>query len=181
MWKNLFIIYVLLLQVCACNNDIEKKKALMSYLNDYSDVVGHRINTRDSLSLYYTPNGVAGHKGAYKIVSFINTSCGTCIRKMDEWNKFLSEEKMDVKEIIFVAQGKPDTYFREFIDSTKPAFYIYLDTSGYYLLNRHLDRYVQGTFLLDENDKVVMIGDPVSNETIYSFYNTIIHDKVMSE
>lgn len=181
MRKNLFIIYVLLLQVCACSNNAENKKALMSYLNDYKDVVGHRINTGDSLTLYYTPNGVHRYEGTYKIVSFINTSCGTCIRKMDEWNKFLSEKNLDVNQIIFVAQGKPDTYFREFVDSTKPAFYIYLDTSGYYLLNRHLDRYVQGTFLLDENENVVMIGDPVGNETIYSFYNTIIHDKVKSE
>jgi hypothetical protein len=153
----------------------------VSYLSDYKDVIGHKININNSLSLYYTPNGKPIHNRGYKIISFINVTCGTCIRKMDEWNKFISEKDIGVKEICFVAQGKPDSYFLEFVESTKPAFHIYMDTSGYYLLDRHLDRYMQGTFLLDENDKVVMIGDPVSNATIYSFYNTIIHDKVLPE
>lgn len=161
----------------SCNHLKNTKENLSYYLKDYSDVIGKKMDLGSPLFLYNAPSIKGNNTSGFKVVTFINTGCSECIKKMDEWKNFLFKNNFFHVKVEFIAQGVPDEYFKEYVKKdNKLNFYIYLDTTDDFLYKQNLTQYFQNTFLLDKYNKILMVGDPIDNERIYNFYRFIIND-----
>ncbi len=182
LWKYFFIVFV----VCSCSSESELERLVkMMY--------GTSINIPlDSMKCWH-PAGEdfssVKEGSKLKLVVYSDTTdCSTCyMRHLELWNDFVTMEKEydGIIQFLFIIEarnGEGDFLYTKLgICNLKHS--IYIDE------NKCLSRgnpqipsnQVCHTFLLDENNKVILIGDPLRNEEIEKmFFNLVterLHDK----
>ncbi|NCI50218.1 hypothetical protein GWC95_09805 [Sediminibacterium roseum] len=131
----------------------------------------------DSLGApYYTPNSGVAVPEKFRVVNFINTDCGNCFARMEEWAAFLRDNEIEAS-IVFVASGSLNDYFTGFVASKKDLpFYIYRDSSNYILNSRGLHQYEKESFLIDQSKKILLVGNPVTNPVLFGYFKTVIDE-----
>lgn len=111
-----------------------------------------------------------------KIVHLINVNCSNCLNELIRWNSFISMIEDDC-EIIFWLNNTDNNEFKvqnliqaenniHFVSDHSQSFE-HLNDLAYPDINLH-------TFLLDRNNKIKLMGDPISDKMLISEYmNTI--------
>ena len=115
----------------------------------------------------------------YKILHYVDTiGCTKCKLRLFDWRNYLKQLENDSSDVtcIFVL-GIPD--FKDFEQLQKenlfkwPVFYdpeMKLNE-----LNQFPNESMLQTFLLNENNQVVAIGDPIKNSAVKKIYQDIIN------
>ena len=117
-----------------------------------------------------------------KIVSYIDrTTCMTCfVDKAQKWRELCKEECFDANHVAVCFIVCPEFYAEEqsaqfeFINN---AFRMIRDDEDAFK-NSHpfVNDAKLCTFLLDENNKIVLVGSPIEHESLYDLYaKTIRH------
>jgi len=102
----------------------------------------------------------------------VGTDCSSCIEKFKAWQAFITKGNFNKTNVVFVALGENNEYFEYHVNKHGNFdFQILLDPSGKFMDNNGLVPYVSNAFLLDKNNKIVMIGDPIANPAIKNFYD----------
>jgi hypothetical protein len=120
----------------------------------------------------------------YKVLLFVDSAgCTSCRLKLSEWKKIMEEadsvfnkkpefifyfqpKERDEKEIKFILQHN-GFHYPVFIDKENE-----IDR-----LNRFLSNAEYQCFLLDKDNKVLMIGNPVLNPGIWILYKKLIKER----
>lgn len=117
----------------------------------------------------------------YKILHYVDTSgCYTCNLKLYEWRKLLEEAdslNLDMSFIYVVfAQQDAEIAHAQLVNSfTHP---IYFDATGQMdRLNKFPLKPEFRTFLLSPDNRVILIGDPIKNPSIWELYKQIIENQ----
>ena len=110
----------------------------------------------------------------YKILNYIDTNgCSMCRLKLYEW-KLLKEELDSLHmslPIIFIAHLENYKALTAMQKINKFPIPIIRDTSGYMIEQNHFpSNPLLQTFLLDENNRVLIIGNPIHNRQIWELY-----------
>lgn len=118
----------------------------------------------------------------YKIVTYVDSlGCTDCKLRLREWKKFIKEVHSLTKDSVsfyfyFYPKNK-----KELIDIMLRDNFVYpvcLDENDdFNYLNKFPSDIVFQTFLLDRDDKVVAIGNPIHNSNIKDLYLKIIQNK----
>ena len=169
---SIIIISFIYCTAFSCNQNVTR---LNDYLSDYNDIIGREINWND-ISFHVWPSsfGMSNIKG-YKMISLIGSSCLTCIEKINQWNEFLKTNKFQEAQILFIAVGPPSEDLTHYLNETNElSIPVLIDSSEKFIEKNNLQTYYQSTFLLDENNKVIMIGDPLKHENVYDYYRHIL-------
>lgn len=114
----------------------------------------------------------------YKILRYVDSlGCTPCKLQLSEWGEYLKSLDSLPEEVFFIfVLGMKD--FEEFeyvqrIDHFEyPVFYD--DQLAWNALNHFPEKAGLQVFLLDENNRVVAIGDPVRNNAVRKLYRDII-------
>ena len=114
----------------------------------------------------------------FKLLTIIDTnSCTGCHLKLHEWNKFIKE--MDTINpnvtFLFVVHVKDYTIIDVLKKQNKftyPIFYDYKNKIGKLNDFPKTPRFL--TFLLDKNNKVVLLGNPIGNHHMWKLYKQIL-------
>ena len=110
----------------------------------------------------------------YKIVNYVNhNGCTPCRLNQTQWNLFINElDSLKQVQVIFIVES----------DSTKLGetnLPIYYDSSNVFYTLNHLPSDSRfHCFLLDENNRVVLIGNPVQNPKIKDLYIRTICERL---
>ncbi len=122
---------------------------------------------------------------SYKLVTYIDSSsCSPCgIDHLFDWEQFINEvnEKKDSLSFIFIVAPRKtqleQTYYAIAHSSLSNA--IYVDTSYVFRANNPCMKkgYIFGSFLLDKNNKVILVGNPLDNPKIHNLILNIIRPK----
>lgn len=137
-------------------------------------------NGKDTLSLHgkINPN--------FKLVVFLDTvACSSCeLKAMYMWNEMLDKTKMYAPELsvyfIFLPLNKDLDSFYFTMRTMSPSLPIYVDTAGVFIReNPHIPREsVYHTFLLDKDNRVVLVGNPSRSEKIAEMFWQIVEEKL---
>ncbi len=117
-------------------------------------------------------------KSKYKIVSYVDTSnCAPCSLRLYDWKIFMNEihkKNQDVNFIFILHLKDYDEYVKLQIKNkfTNPVFYD--PTNLFYKENKLPQNTIFHTFLIDDTNKVIAIGDPISNFEIRELYTQLI-------
>lgn len=108
-----------------------------------------------------------------KLVVFSDTSnCSACyIEHLKLWNDIVAmEDSIQCFSAVFIVEARcgEKNALRKLLECSGLRHSVYIDDSGVFRRgNPHLpDESLFHTFLLDENDEVVLVGDPLRNEAI---------------
>lgn len=126
-------------------------------------------------------NSIVSKKGYKLIVYADSVDCTSCaINHIDLWGSFIDYAKQSNEQIrfyfIFSPRKKEIPNTKLMLANTKFNYPVILDTlREFEKLNPHLPKNgALHTFLLDENNNVVLVGNPLQNKKIKEmFYNIV--------
>ena len=181
------ILYVLcfFLSIVSCSQS-EQKEQVITLLQEWQ---GNRIVIPDSM---YTIQGnryfVDTALYRYRILNYVDSvGCLSCNLKLQEWN-MLSKEFQDkncqVTPLFVFYPGNVAKIreIRTLAKNNKTDFPIIIDTLN--VINR-LNKFPEDTrfhtYLLDKDNKVLAIGNPVLNPAVKELYLKIIQGKTLQD
>lgn len=171
--------------VTACNN----KRSIEETIIEMSRIpivlpIGDMISSQNDreTNSFFSSN--------YKLVVYADSSeCSSCfIKHLSVWNDYLrleDEGNMDLVFIIEVPKEKLDYYSRE-LTYSRFNHLVYFDVQKAFRKNNPQipKEGLYHIFLIDENNQIVMVGNPIANpriekmlfETVQASNNMIIKD-----
>lgn len=182
MIKYLFILSISLILLSSCSN-LEKKRQVASIIEQW---IGKEIlypeETVFTVQDGDTLDNVLLKEYSYTIVNYVDsTGCTSCKLQLPRWNTFIQEiDSISKKKInlcfIFHPQDIQEVINVLKVNSFKYPIWIDKDDS-FNKLNHLSSNMSFQTFLLDKNNKVVSIGNPIYNLKVKKLYMDIIQGK----
>lgn len=160
--------------LCSCNSKKTK------YETDISSLAGREISMPTNLTtqiLDYTISFCL-EDADYTIVAYIDSAgCTPCKMKLKEWDKFMNQLKangnIDVAFLMIVNSQADDAIMR-ILNRDEFLHPISFDPKGDFAKYNNLpkdDEY--HTFILDSNNEIVLVGNPVINPKIRELYRNV--------
>jgi len=122
----------------------------------------------DSLNLY---------ESKLKIFSLISGDCEKCINNINLWKKIEQElnPRRNVKIYFVILTTDPEFFIERYLPMINTSSSILIDKEYNFLKINNFPPYNRfQTFLLNDNNEIVLIGDPFYNEKSLKLYvNTI--------
>lgn len=114
----------------------------------------------------------------YKLITYFDTvNCTGCQAHLYDWKLFIRETQAISSEISFIFIVHSQDY-NEFVNlQKKNRFYypVFYDPNGKFNELNHLSQNKNyHTFLLNKNNRIIAIGNPLFNTTLKKHYHTII-------
>jgi hypothetical protein len=139
----------------------------------FPDIEYFCLDSKDTLLKIF------GQSPDYKILLYVDsTGCTSCRLHLDEWKVYIEELG---ERISFLLYFRPK-YEKDILLALKIARFnypVYIDKNDELnKLNKfHASPSFQ-CFLLDRNDKVLAIGNPTTNYSVWELYKKIISDEI---
>lgn len=122
-------------------------------------------------------NSVTSNQGLqikdYTIVTYVDATCGSCLKDLVFWNEFLSElklKKISCEFKMYVYSNDYEEFERTTAKDLKLIYPWIQDSKAEFpTLNRIPDKMFQ-TALLDKNNEVVLLGSPVLKISLKELY-----------
>lgn len=181
MWKN---ITRLICMVCAitltfsCSHS-EKSKYLSMCSRAINISTEHMLKINPNRRIYQ--DWCDDEKSYHFIIYFDSLRCATCeINKLNEWHKLLLDIYSDYYDIkciiIFSPQKQKIQSVVQSIYNSSFGHTIYIDTLGIFARsNPNIPADIRfHTFLLDEKENVIFIGNPCSNKKLQDTFFQVI-------
>lgn len=145
---------------------------LKEYLGDYPDIIGKTIHLDSGLVQVFPPGIKSGFPKGKKIVSFIGSSCLSCIEKIKQWTALLQKKPFDEgTAVFFIASGKTNAEFEYYLQTeNKLNIPVFVDPDGSFISKNKLYKYSRATLMLNDNHEVIMVGDPLDNPRVLDYY-----------
>lgn len=127
-------------------------------------------------------------KSARLIVFFDSTTCQSCrVNKLYEWDSIISiETKENAKfETMFIFSPTADQkgLLKRSLATSKFSHVVWFDYSNSFLTNNTFipkdSRF--HVFLLDRNNKIVFVGNPLYGEKIAKLFNQVLKDLIEND
>lgn len=152
---------------------------------EQKDIVEEMIGTEIMIpaDLSITVNNIPMRKSKipsdYKIITYIDsTECTECSMKLSEWNEVIDEFKANeesVVEFLMIVNTRNGEAVRHLIERDKFMHPISIDSNADFRKQNNLPfRHIYNTFLLDSENMVIAIGNPVENPKILDLYRLAI-------
>ncbi|MCF6243004.1 MAG: hypothetical protein L3J74_16885 [Bacteroidales bacterium] len=167
-----FILGVLMVLLCSCSNDSFNKteqtiKKMYHKKIIFSNSLVGRVLGRD------TTFDISNEKSA-KIVIFLDKNgCTPCRMKLSQWKRFISKVNKLNKKIIFIyilASNNTIELDKEFIIHKFKNVVFYDIKNEFAQINNLPDNSIFHTFLLNGNNEIIIVGNPVVNQSIKELY-----------
>lgn len=165
--------------ICSCFISCVNKEDKINVENIVQEWKGKEINFPKDMTYTFQGYDTVSYStnSQYKILTYIDSfGCTSCKLKLNKWIEFISylDSSMSNKiDYIFIfnpkSSGVKDLKAELYLNNfTKP---ICLDLKDEFnSLNNFPTEYDFQTFLLDSNNRVKIIGNPISNSNIKELY-----------
>ena len=119
------------------------------------------------------------------VVYYDSTKCSLCeIEKIYLWKDYIDDVKNIRNDIdyifIFTPKEKDSFALIEELRKKEPTIPVYIDSEGTFMnINPHIPKDPRfHTLLLDENNNVILVGDPLHNKKLLEMYDRVIKEKI---
>lgn len=170
--KFRFLIFiVLIIIIYSCNNRNKKIKG------ELTQIIGKKIELIDTLSNYSIDKGLYKEVilPQMKIISYIDGSCGSCLYSLANWKELISSNEF--KNISFrlyvkTYNLKQLTLILKEIDFQYPIVVDY--QNQFYQKNHIQDEINYETFLVDKDNNILLVGNPLFSNEIKKLYLEVV-------
>lgn len=174
-----FIVILFLFLLCSCN-DVRLKKDALSVVEQW---IGKEIVYPENLNFTIlgvdTLSNETYNQLSYRVVSYVDsTGCTSCKLQLPRWKAFIAEmdsvsKGRSVVYLILHSKEVSDIVYTLKYNNFK--FPVYIDENNYFYKLNHLPSNAAfQTFLLDKNNKIMAIGNPIHNPKVKELYLKII-------
>ena len=137
-----------------------------------------------SYSRKYGEKKMSLPKGEYSIFCYVDsTRCMSCKLQLDKWGEFINQiDSISSNRVpfIFVFQSALKSDLIHFLKKVGFEYPLFIDTKNSFdSLNGFPTDIQYQTFLLDRNNRVLSIGNPIYNPDVRELYMDIIQGKVI--
>ena len=158
-----------------CNNSNPSLKIITQWQNkeiQIPEILSWKTFGKDTIK----PNDIL--ISPFKILIYIDSiGCSPCKLQLSEWKILMNECKQNSIGISFLFvihssdyhQLETEFYFEEF---SYPVIYDY--NNEFNSLNRFPEDFLFHTFLLDDKNKVLLVGSPINNVEMWKLYKTTL-------
>ena len=166
-FRNVSILILLLLlflnNTCSITDSRQSVFSQNSLL--FPDIYSRRIVLPSTLIQL---NTVTTKQSDYKLVTSVNTDCNSCIETFLTWQSSERLNSLVKYDIIFIAIGSRSALIDDFVkDNSLLKFRILLDSSGEYLAKNNLYGYHKKSIVLDAENRIIYVGDPISDDKAF--------------
>ena len=177
MRKFLFLFLILF---CSCKET--KNEKIAHQLNKWLDKEIYFPQNIEFISLGGKSRNLLQEQWDYAIVSYVDSiGCISCKLQLDIWKKLIEKKDEVFGKKVSVLLFLHPLSRKELLDLLKKYKFDYPvcidENDSFNKLNHFPSDMMFQTFLLDKNDKVVAIGNPVHNPKIKELYLNIIQGK----
>ncbi|WP_281299290.1 hypothetical protein [Flavobacterium limnophilum] len=115
-----------------------------------------------------------------KIVTVINGSCGACVIELKKWKDYMRTVDTSQVGFIYLIQSEDDLFTfkelnRDFIKLSYPYFYDI--KKAITKANKLTDNMAYHTFLLNNKNEVILVGNPNKDKKIFDQYKIEINKR----
>lgn len=145
------------------------------------DKISSKINLIDSLKSYSLKGGFIERNKSKKlrIVSYIDANCSSCVFDLDRWGDYINENAFDDVDYHFYMRSYSIPQLHNFLKEVNFNYPVIVDFKNTYKNTNQLsDAKMFQTFLVDENDTVVLIGNPIYDIEISNLYLKTISNRI---
>ena len=179
--RSLLQLLFLILIFFSCNNVTKKAENKVTQLTGDTIHLPQKaeIIYKDSL---YSKKLLAPSKPKLIISTFLWGECHSCIADLKKWEEFyeytLNNEEINLLFFLYISDleiFKKNSYTKKI-----HKYPLILDYENKYLLNNNLstDKKMYQTFLLDSNNKVILVGNPIYSEKLMELYKEEINKRL---
>lgn len=175
------VLYLMLLGTLAsCDPNKQHVK------NELLEKISKKIYLIDSLKSFSIKNGWSANKETntnYKlaIVTYINGSCSSCIYELERWKTYISENQIEDLSFLFYVKAYNNQQLREVLNSIQFDFPVIIDNKNtFYNTNKLSENKMYQTFLVDKNNLVLLVGNPIYSVKVKELYNQVISEAIPS-
>ena len=176
LWKK--YIFILIGCICSgviagCRSDESRwKKTAEEVVRKYRG--RHLVYPREARNLFFLPEAVDSvQRAPFKIVTFIDGDCGICSSKLAFWRDFVDslrqKEGVNVPVLVY-AYARKGEFFLEITENLKYNGIWLYDHDQRFVVENELSESLWQTVLVDQEDKILLIGDPVWNKALQKLY-----------
>lgn len=166
------IIFLVLITSCRNHNIIDYYKESKSFMHkqllipDTLDVYKSGINIK--VDIFNTP---------YKIATYINGECSSCLKKLILWDDFIKTNCLNNRNVsvLFFINARDYDQIQFIIENANFNYPVIYDPDNiFYFYNSLSNNTHFQTFLVDSNNFVLAIGNPVISKSVANNYLKII-------
>ena len=153
-----YIAYSLLIVLFSCHRKEGSNKALSGKIGSFKKII------------LPGPNIVA-HK-QLKIVTYINGDCYGCVKELEKWQGFYINDSSRAQFLFYFSSMDTAHFFSYIKKHFDVGFQLIYDKEEEYLTKNNIEKYDKmfQTFLLDRDNKVILIGNPLYNKKLAELY-----------
>ena len=178
-----FVIMILSLSVLSCmdvrQNELEN--LLEKWINREVKFPATSIFTvqgKDTVGFYVG--------GEYKIVTYVDTiGCTSCKLQLSDWKKFMNvvdSIKGDSVKFLYYFAPKKNREVYSVLRTEKFVYPVCIDEKdSLNILNQFPSKMEYQTFLLDRDNKIIAIGNPIHNSKVKDLYLKIIRGEELTQ
>ena len=132
-------------------------------------------------SLYYNSE-VINNNAKLKIVTLLRGECSSCVKDLSRWDKFYQfiNSKKEV-ELMYYLYTQDVNLFRKYMyKSIIHQYPLIIDKKFKFVKMNELPRRNKQfqTFLLDSDNRVLLVGNPINNEKLMKLYKQEINKRL---
>lgn len=173
----IFVILIFSIVSCSSTNKKEAKELNVTIANN----IGKEINIPNDLQMYtpftnYISDSVQMFNSEFRIYSYINASCGTCVNSIKEWKQIVSEFSHRHVSVILIFKSDDNFELLKYLcekgevkNFPYPFFFDrhkkFPELNAFILKHKHLQ-----TILVDKNNKILLFGNPIRSNEIKDLY-----------
>ena len=172
--NRLFLILFVFVMFCACKtNNRDKVEEYKSFVAKYMDQYIYLPDT--ILPIRVATNGNTNYlalKNAnkFKIITSIDGSCHVCLEQLEEWNGIVQECDSTVIFLCFL-NAFDNMTMEMLLEKKSYNFPLIFDYEHSFLKENNISIHQEiKTFLLDNNNKVLLVGSPIENPKMWDLY-----------
>ena len=169
-YYSILLLISVVLGICSCKNQNMEKNLFI-----VKDLLGQNLVLPDSL-IFFNSDGqsidVTIQKTKYRIVMYVDSiGCISCKLKLAKWKQFIVDvdslsERNTSFLFIFYPKMKKDIFYA--LRNDNFTYPVCLDLGNkFYNANKIPDDMMLQTFLLDKDNKIIALGNPIHNSKIY--------------
>lgn len=173
-----FLMLTLFLYSCGMKKNEQKIETVLD------EWIGRQIVYPDSLVLWGADEGFSQDSflnRKYKVITYVDSlGCMSCKLQLPRWKKWIKElqkEGMDIS-VLFFLSPRDEESLKILLQDYGFIYPVYIDINDVFNKKNCLPvNDMFHTFLLDQDNKIVAIGNPIHNLKVKELYMNVIRGK----
>ena len=135
------------------------------------------ITLKDSILYVEETNALNLKNNGHRIISMISGDCMACVESLNKWDSFIKKHNdhpnVNVYHIITVSDLRH--FMKNIYSKINRNATLHIDTSHYMFQYNNLpDNPSLHTFLVDKNNKILLVGNPIHSPALEELYIEMI-------